>query len=66
MARLFGVSCVLLVVGSVVGFVYVPVFVAGVWACVFGSVGFIVVVGLLPDWYYYFITAENKRVTGGL
>jgi len=65
MARLFAVTCIVAVVGSVVGLVYVPAWVGGVWLCLFGAVGFGVVMGMLPDWYYAFITAENKRVTGG-
>ena len=66
MARLFAVTCILAVVGSVVGLVYVPAWVGGVWLCLFGAVGFGVVLGLLPDWYISFITAENRRLTGGL
>ena len=31
MARLFAVTCILAVVGSVVGLVYVPAWVGGVW-----------------------------------
>ena len=65
MARLFAVTCIVAVVGSVVGLVYVPAGVGGVWLCLFGAVGFSVVLSLLPDWYQNFITVENRRLTGG-